>query len=76
MSTLRIRHYSKKSIAQKDIVRKKRQYVKALYLVNEVFLFLLKKMKIGLILPRSVEDYLKVSFIVIKNDQNENFDLG
>ncbi len=76
MSTLRIRHYSKQTIAQKDVVHKKRQYLKALYVVNEVFSFLFTKMKIQLILPMSVEDYLEHSFIVVKNKQNENFDLG
>ena len=72
MSTLKKRHYSKKFIARNYVECIKIQHVKALYLYYVIYPISLLKWKIQHKFSRTVSIYWKFSFIVVKNNQNQN----
>ncbi len=72
MSTLKKRHYSKKNIARNYVECIKNQHVKALYLYYVVYPISLLKWKIQHKFSRTGSIYWKFSFIVGKNNQNQN----
>ena len=73
MSTL-IRHYSKRTIAHKNVVYIKLQHLIALYVDYVINSFSFTIRKILNVFSMSVADYLKLSFIVIKNKRNQYLD--
>jgi len=72
MSTLLKRHYSQKIIARNYVECIKIQQVKALYMYYVVYLISLLKWKIQHKYSRTVSKYWKFSFIVVKDNQNQN----
>ena len=72
MSTLKKRHYSKKIIARNYVECIKIQHVKALYLYYVVYPISLLKWKIHHKFSRTGSIYWKFSFIVVRNNQNQN----
>ena len=74
MSTLRTRHYTKKTIAHKSVVYNIKQHF-ALFKIYVIYSFSFVKKKVQHRFPKSVADYLNLSFIVVKYNQNLNLGL-
>ena len=76
MSTLKTRHYSKKTIAYKDVDCNKIQHLKALFVLYVIFSFSFMKRKMLHVFSMPSAGYLKFSFIVVKNKRNLNLDFS
>ena len=69
MSALRTRHYFKEPIAHNSVVQAKKQRFKACYVLYDLSLL---KCKIKLLFSKLILGFVDISFIVIKNKQNQN----